>query len=196
MIPHYQLNKVKFTQTLFKKGYKNAAEFTKKHHINRSTLNHYLKGKGPLLDSYYEICHYLDVDPLFLLSPVNPLDAISHYDEIKPIIEEIVKTNSLLAVGLFGSRAKRSAKKFSDWDLGLTAGKQNLKPQEYYRLKDLIQNLSEDLPRSVDVIYLDEAPIWFFEEMDYDPLFLAGNRQSWNFFLGMKHGIQKKQKAK
>lgn len=189
----YHLDKLKFKKNLQQKGYKSISQWAEKHPLNRATLNHYFKGQGPILESYYELCDNLNADPLSLLSPLEAQSDIPDKEEIVPLLKTITTMFPQTAVGLFGSRAKGSFKKFSDWDFGLTGGEKNISPKEFLKIKNLIEDLSEDLPRSVDVIHLDEAPLWFLEELDYKPIFLAGDKQNWNFFLGVLSGIAKKQ---
>lgn len=156
------------------------------------TLHHYQEGNGPLSEAYYRLCDSLNIDPLELLTSVSSQNQNLALEEILPLIKKMAAKYPQVAFGLFGSRAKGTAKKFSDWDIGITGGSCVLNSQQYVKIKNEIMDLAEDLPRSVDVISLDAAPLWFWEEMDYSPIFLAGDEKSWQYFLGVLYGIKKK----
>lgn len=189
---HYALNTSLLQKYLKQKGYRNVADFVAQTGFNRMTIHHYQEGNGPFSETYYRLCNTLNIDPLELLTPVLSQNQNLHLDEILPLIKKMAAKYPPVAFGLFGSRAKGKAKKFSDWDIGITGGSEALNTWQYIKIKNDILDLAEDLPRSVDVIFLDAAPLWFWEEMDYTPIFLAGDEKSWQYFLGVLHGIQKK----
>lgn len=186
----YQISSQALEKAIHKQGYKSLTEFAQKASFNRMTLSHYLKGKGPLSDPYYELCNFLGEDPLKLLVPALS-ETFAHQQEILPLVKAVTQDHLLLAVGLFGSRACGKAKTYSDWDLGVTQGDQALSTKDYLSLKNEIQDLADDLPRCVDVINLDQAPGWFLKNITYQPVFLGGNEKSWQYFLGVLDGIQR-----
>lgn len=184
----YTINSSQLNEIAKKRGYESLSQFAMAHHINRSTLQHYLEGKGPLMEPFYQICNALSMDPLHLLSPMTP---VAFGEEIMPIIQSLSRGDPKLAMVLLGSRAKGTTKKFSDWDIGLTRGKIGLPSEEFIKLKNQAEELADHLVRSMDLVNLDGAPKWFLSGMDYTPVFLAGNNENWNYFLGVLHGIQK-----
>ena len=48
---------------------------------------------------------------------------------------------------------------------------------------------------SVDLVNLDQAPHWFLAGIDYEPIFLGGDREAFIHFKGVLHGIQKGEAA-
>lgn len=196
MLTRYQLNQDKFIDAVNKLGFMTVAEFCLKFKINRTTLNRYYQGIGPIMDSFYEICEALHQDPLQLLSRVSESSLTVDWNEIRLIVQTVVERFPDLAVGLIGSRARGDAKQYSDWDLAITGGIHSVSPERFFAIKELVAEMADNLPRSVDVVCLDDAPEWFIEEMNYEPLFLLGDEKNWNFFLGMKHGIQKRQETR
>ena len=189
----YCLNKDQLTAALKKAGHPSVYEFIKTKGFNRRTFYNYLHGQGgPIAEPFYDLCEKLNVDPLALLGPRSGQE---QQDRIHNLASIIVKRDPRLAVGLFGSRAKGKPKTNSDWDIGITKGIAGLTTNEYLRFKVKVGDLVEDWPQSVDVINLDQAPAWFFKEMDYEPIFLTGNEQSWNFFLGVLNGAKRTDKV-
>ncbi|EKD52374.1 MAG: hypothetical protein ACD_62C00043G0004 [uncultured bacterium] len=188
----YKVDETKFYLALKKAGFRSLSDFAQRNPVNRMTLFHYFKGQGPFSESYYTICASLGLDPLSLLSQVSAGIPCEFVDEILPIAELATKDNKQLAVMIIGSRAKGTSKQYSDWDLGLTTGSAPLTTHDYFRIKRVLTEAADDLPRSLDVVNLDQAPHWFLEKMDYTPIFLSGNRSAHDFFLGVLHGSQKK----
>lgn len=188
---HYKLDERQLTAQLRKLGFPTMSQFATRYGINRATLNNYLKGRGPFPESFYIIADALKMDPLQLLTPTSSKAHIPHLDEIAPMVMACSKVSSDIAVGLLGSRAAGGAKTYSDWDLGITAGARQLSTKEFLRIKQIVDDMGEDLPRAVDVMNLDESPEWFLKGIHYTPKFLAGNESSWAYFMGVLHGVQK-----
>ncbi len=187
----YKLKEEGLKLALKKKGFHAISELAKVTGFNRATLNSYLKGRGPLSEPYYELCSLLDKDPLQLLTPYRVDLKIEFTDEIIPIVQDIANKYPDVAVMLLGSRAKGKEKKYSDWDLGVTKGSKGLTTKEYFAVKSFVEDIVDDLPRSVDVVNLDNAPLWFLEGIDYDPIYLGGKQGAFEFFLGVLNGIKK-----
>ncbi len=186
----FKLSKAHLERVLQERGYSSLAAFCEQTKINRATIYHYMQGRGPLADAYYSLCDQLQVDPLSLLEEEKVSSDVD-VSEIRAIVEALCKRDCELAVGLFGSRAKGTARRFSDWDLGITRGVGGLGTREYFVLKQRVDDLSDNLARKVDVINLDAAPLWFLSGINYQPIFLLGNRNAWSYFMGVLDGIQK-----
>lgn len=185
----YGLSEPQFQRALSRLGYTNAAQFARAHRINRATLNNYLQGRGPLPESFYAIADALQVDPMQLLTPTASVGDIPKLEEIAHILAAIRAVSKHMAVGLLGSRARGTAKTYSDWDLGITCGMHPMPDEVFLRTRGMVDDLREDLPRGVDVVNLDAAPEWFLKGIQYTPKFLAGNESSWAYAMGVLHGI-------
>jgi len=187
----YRLDGGVLKRLIARNGYANVAQFAIRNRINRATLNNYLKGKGPLSESFYDLCQALKADPLTLLVPASSLPQVQYLDEIMPLVKAVTAHDEQVAIGLLGSRVKGTMRRYSDWDLGITHGAGRLTGEIFLGLKRIVDDLADDLPRNVDLMNLDQAPGWFLKGIDYDPIFLAGNETSWNYFLGVLHGARK-----
>lgn len=109
--------------------------------------------------------------------------------EVMPLVKSLKKNLLAGAVVLLGSRAKRRRPAtYADWDLGITGGKRAINSRTYLKLKALVDDLAENLPRQVDLVNLDAAPKWFFDGMDYEPIFLGGQKRIWNLKYKEIHG--------
>lgn len=189
-MPRYRLDAQKLKDIVRQKGFLHLNEFAKAFNVNRATLHHYLKGIGPISECYYNLCENLDIDPLEILSPI-PQSPVREYSEIIPVARALCREDFSLCVGLLGSRAKGTEKKYSDWDIGVTRGPAQISAREFLKIKQSVEDMAEDIPRKIDVVNLSAAPAWFIQAIDYEPVFLAGNKASWAFFMGVIHGAKK-----
>ena len=137
----------------------------------------------------------LGLDPLDLIVPEKDRAALGPIEEIRPVISALLRGGAGITIVLLGSRAKGRAGRFSDWDLGVTRPSAPINGKEFLSLRGIAADLSENLVRHVDVINLDAAPGWFWEGVDYEPIFLNGDKDGYSFLKGMLHGIKKNRQA-
>ncbi|MFH1830882.1 MAG: nucleotidyltransferase domain-containing protein [Pseudomonadota bacterium] len=187
----YHLDNQKLKRLVLSHGYAHLTEFARAHGFNRATLNHFIKGKGPFSEAFYAICEALNADPLSLLTPV-PESKFEELSEIMPIAGKLALFDNEIAVGLLGSRAKGKGRKYSDWDVGITRGRRPLGGVEFFRVKRIVEDIVDALPRHVDFINLDAAPEWFLHDIDYEPMYLVGDQSTWAYFLGVLHGTKRR----
>lgn len=192
----YILNEKLFQYRLRQKGYKNILDFAKQTKIHRNTISLYLKGKGIFSNSFERIASVLEIDPLELAIPVSDTSAsVQELDKIRPVIALLTQHDEKIAVVLLGSRAKGKNRRFSDWDIGILRSTPHVSGIEFLELKSAVSELSEDLPYNIDLINLDKAPRWFFEKMNYEPIFLDGDKQNFMYLKGIINGAKKKDAA-
>jgi predicted nucleotidyltransferase len=192
----YVLDRRAVTERMKALGYPNVSRFAARIGVHRNTILGYFRGKPVFASAFMKIARALSRDSLELIVPAGDMPALGeHFDEIRPIIAALFRRNPGIAVVLLGSRAKGRAKAFSDWDLGVTRPGAPIKGEEFLALRRVAADLAEDLVRNVDVVNLDAAPDWFWEGLDYEPVFLDGDRESYSFLKGMLHGIKKNHKA-
>ena len=167
-------------------------DFARQAGLHRNTVNLYLKGKDVFADAFARMAARLGCDPLELAIPVSDSDIpVKGIDEIRPIVAALVKHDKRIAVILIGSRARKRHHPHADWDIGVTGCDRPLDHAEHLEIKGIVDDLAEDLPHSVDVINLDAAPRWFLEGIDYDPVFLDGDRGGFLHFKGVLDGIKR-----
>jgi transcriptional regulator with XRE-family HTH domain len=195
MIDQYVLDRQKLETHLLEKGYGSLQEFVEKAGIHRNSLNDYLYGKKTVFCRVLEkMAATLEVDPLEIIQKKK-----NYIEQLPGPLQKRIKmlgiSFSHLAFTLIGSRARGSAKKHSDWDIGFTGGPDGLGTDTYLRVKSMFQNLTDDLVFSTQLVNLDQAPDWFLEDMDYKPIFLAGNEKAYFYFMGKFDEIQKSKVA-
>ena len=98
-----------------------------------------------------------------------------------------------MAVVLIGSRAKGSAKKFSDWDFGIVGFPEPVSSTDFLKYKNVVEDMSENIVRLVDLVNLDQAPVWFLEGIAGKVVFLDGNQEAFTYLKGVLNGITKQE---
>ncbi len=186
----YVLNRQAVSERMRERGFTNVSRFAGQIGVHRNTMLGYFRGKPVFASAFLKIAKALGCDPLDLIVPANdhPTD-IGPLDEIRPIIAALLKQSPSIAVVLLGSRAKGRAKQYADWDLGITRPTAPIDGREFLSLRGTAADLAEDLVRHVDVVNLDAAPGWFWEGIDYEPVFLDGDREGYTFLKGILQGI-------
>lgn len=192
----YTLDPKKVKKRLLSLGYKNLSDFAAKNAIHRNTLNDLLNGKSVFSNAFEKVAEKLKIDPMELLVPQSRFShSIPHIDEIKPVVAALVKKNKKMTVVLIGSRSRQRGKTFSDWDLGLFSLVSPISATDYLHCKRLAEELSEDLVRKIDVVNLNQAPLWFLENLKEGCLFLDGDHDSFVYLKGVINGIQREKQA-
>ena len=188
----YILDRPAFEKQLRALGFPNVSKFADRIGVHRNTILGYFRGKPVFSSAFLKIALALGRDPLDLIVSVGDMAAIpEHFEEVRPVIAAMLRKSPGITVVLLGSRAKGRAKTFSDWDFGVIRPATPIEGEEFLSLRRIADDLTEDLVRNVDVINLDVAPDWFWEGLDYDPVFLDGDREGYLFLKGMLHGIKK-----
>lgn len=189
----YILDEKAFRTRLTEFGYKNFSEFALKNNMHRNTLIKLIKGKDVFCNAFAKLTAVLKVDPLSLLthSPAPDQD-VSHMEEIEEFLSRLHARDKDLSIFLLGSRARGRAQEYSDWDIGVFRYPKSITGIEYLRLKREIEDQTQDLLRSVDLVNLNQAPGWFLENTMNDGfVFLKGNVATYHYFMGVLDGIRK-----
>lgn len=190
---HYYLDRDLFRKRLKELGYKNFKDFCAKTGLHRNTLQYYWLGRPLLSEKFVTIAAALDLDPKELMKVQRPQpENIGELSAILTLLSGVPHA----AVILLGSRARGGAKRYSDWDLGFTCGRDRLTGRQFLRLRGQVAELAESLPRKVDLVNLDCAPDWFLGTIDHSLQLLAGDVQSLHYFEGVVDGFRKCQTQK
>ncbi len=196
---NYFIDAKKTQKRIFELGYSSLADFASKAGIHRNTVQNLLKGQSIFSRAFEAVSKALRMDPLDLVSPQSDFPSkTTVIDEIRSIVAALVRKDRELAVVLIGSRAAQNtkkAKRYSDWDLGIVRYPRPLSGLEYLRLKNQVEEMSENLVRSVDLVNLNQAPAWFLEGLSGGVVFLDGNQEALTYLKGLTDGIQKEKAA-
>lgn len=166
-----------------KLGIQNLGELCKKANIHQNSITPYIqKKRSPFTQVVLDIANCLNM-------PATECICQSE-DEVTVKVKQMIMTalNPEHAVFLFGSRARGSANKFSDIDLGITGGNKKITFEEFSKIKSGIDDLFDNFSLSIDLVDLDLAPLDFLVDIEKDLTFLCGNQNTANFFLGYING--------
>lgn len=169
------------------KGIHTIEELSKQLNVHRNTILPYLSGQRALPDCLDRMLKLLDIAPGDAIVK-NVKSKIQPGLEISPLISQLVTSQPKNAYVLFGSRAKRTNKKYSDYDIGIYRIN-NLPFSELSKLIDLTEEWKSNKSYDVNVTNLSLADIDFLHNIQNDWIFLGGNLEAW-IDLQKKIGIE------
>jgi len=169
-----------------RKGIRSSSELAIKSGIHRNTANAIFAGKiSPFSNSFLKIAEFLEVNPKELVSDD---DVDSFEAQVKDSILKNLKEDLDIAYFIFGSRASKTARRYSDLDIGISGGMDRVESERFLELKEKFSELFEDLPINVDLSNFDDAPDWFLCDLKQDPIFLTGDIKDYYFIQGYISG--------
>lgn len=173
----YILDKSKFKGALKERGFRSIGDLADFLGIHRNSIHHYLSGNGVFPENFEKIINALGLKPEdILIEKEKPFT--SDLGGVAPIIDELQIRFPEVTFVLFGSRAKKRAQKYSDWDIGIYS-KKEIDHEKFRKISRMTEDLFEDLPYFVDIINLNEAGEYFLREISRNWKFLAGKLNGW-----------------
>lgn len=144
--------------------------------IHRNTIHYYLSGHGVFPEKLEKILDQLSLHPAEILirkkSTDNPLVSIA------PLVDRLQQKFSDAAFVLFGSRARKAARQYSDWDVGVYC-QQGLTHERYRQMLREKEEWEERASYLIDVVNLNRADRDFLQSICEGWTFLGGNLGSW-----------------
>ncbi len=142
--------------------------------IHRNSISNYLSGKCLLPDSVEKILNSLGVNSMDAFNVVSDSEQTEAQQVLANVIGGVVRRCPDSSIILFGSRARKKNRKYSDFDLGvLRDGPLSLK--EWSDLRNIVDENTEDLPFQVDLVDLGRADEKFLSGISRDAKFLGGS---------------------
>lgn len=165
------LDRQKFIASLKSQGIKSFLEMSRVSGLHRNTINHYLKGGSIYQTAFLEICKILHVEPTDLTAakPTN----IAIPPELANLLDTLHCHFPQLTFVLFGSRARKTPKRFSDWDIGFFA-KEKFSHQTHLNLLKMADDHLENTLIEINLVNLQEASADFLKTIASDLIFLTG----------------------
>jgi predicted nucleotidyltransferase len=191
-----KLSPLKLSRKMKEEGISSLQALGKKSGLHRNTLYPLMRGeRSPFSSSYLRLCQTLGVSPIELLEE----PAGSALDVIGAALQRGIETfdpgRQSLAFCLFGSRATGKAKRFSDYDVGVTGGERPLDSKLFLKIKEYLLSACDDLAVKVDLVNFDQAPLSFVLDFDSPLSFIAGYEGSMEYLKGKIDGLKANQKA-
>lgn len=167
----------KFYKALQEKGYPTLGALAKELKIHRNTIHYYLCGRSVFPEKLNKILVALELEPEeILLKKESP--RLLCLEPIAETVDQLKKEFPKLTFILFGSRAKATAHKYADWDLGVFSQKGI--PHEIYRkVKRHLESIAEGSPFFMDLTNLNRADAEFLKNISRNWIFLGGMLKDW-----------------
>ena len=171
----YIIDNDRFQEALQKAGYRTIQQLAQKLSIHRNTIHHFLAGAPVFPESISKIFSALGVEPFEILKRTRKDYGV---DLIAVLTDALLETKGNMCIVLFGSRARGSNKKFSDFDLGVYS-RDGMDHREYLKLLTCKDDNAEDLPVTVDLVNLNRADKDFLGSIGTDMRFIGGRLSDW-----------------
>ncbi len=174
------LDKQRLTRAMKKRGIHSLHELSRAIGTHRNTLHHYLAGRDVFAKSISDVLSFLEVEPAEIIVKKSDhlLTEDQSFEKIAPAIDALHRAFPSTTFILFGSRARRTAGQYSDWDLGVYQ-KKGLDHKIYRSIRIAAQSLFEKTPYFVDVVNLNAAEPAFLREISKAWKFLTGSQTDW-----------------
>lgn len=171
------LNKARVLEAMEREGYPSLQALADTLGLHRNTLHYFLSGHRVLPESVERLLETLHLTPQDALQEkaVGPSTAEAQVDELVDTLHAELPNACFI---LFGSRASKKAKKYSDWDIGVFS-RDGIPHETFRELLKIKNNLVEALPFLVDLVNLNRADATFLKNAAQGWQFLTGRRLDW-----------------
>jgi len=178
----FVLDPIKFQRAMERAGFQSVQQLALRLGIHRNTIQHFLSGASVFPNSITKILDLLRVEPNEIIGRSQREYGI---ETVKDLVDAMLDMKNDMCVVLFGSRARGTQKRFSDFDLGVYA-KNGIDHQQYLSLLACKEERSENLPVFVDLVNLNRADKNFMAGIVAEMCFIGGRLSDW---LTLKGGV-------
>ncbi len=164
-------------QAIHAHGFGSVKNFADSLGLHRNTVGNYLAGKTGLPTALGRILNALDLTPADVLSLSLRHKSVPGLS-LTDLIEDLHVAVPGAAFVLFGSRARGTAKPYSDYDIGVY----HIEGMEfaiYSRLLDIAADWNDDSIVAAQLVDLGRADASFVHAAADDLTFLAGSYAAW-----------------
>ena len=179
----YALNVDYIKQVAKSKGYKGLKPLLEQLGLHRNTLDRYMRNSQILPKSIEKVFNALDI-------PIEKglYKSISQDDlPIDELVHEIHLLYPNISIFLFGSRAKGTARKYSDYDLGLYSNHE-ISFSDFLKIVELKERFEENSPVRVDCVNLTIADKNFITGIFPHIRMLVGFEKDFNNLRKLAYG--------
>ncbi len=181
------LDTTRLQQEIHAHGFASLKDFADSVGVHRNTVGNYLSGKTALPDGLARILEALDLEPSEVLS-LSVLRRHVPGLAVAGLIGSLHAAAHDAALVLFGSRAQGTAKRYSDYDIGVFRS-EGLDFPTFSRLLDLVGEWNQESLLRAQLVDLTRADGPFLDSLAGDLQFLAGCHAAWRDLL-RKAGMQ------
>ena len=174
---HIALDSERLERAIAARGFASVKEFAEAIGLHRNTVGNYLTGKTSLPGGLARILSALDLEPGDVLT-VEPRPRRVAGLAVTSLVETLHEALPGAAFVLFGSRARGTAKHFSDYDLGVWET-EKLELASYSGLLDMVEEWNASSLHTAQLVDLTRATGSLLRSIAPDVVFLAGSYTAW-----------------
>lgn len=171
------LDDTRLRREIHARGYSSARQFADAIGVHRNTVGSYLSGRAAMPGALGRILEALDLTPADVLSLSRRRRRVPGL-AVADLVDRLSDQHPDLAVVLFGSRARGTAKRHSDYDLGVYCNTL-LEFARFSRLLDQVGTWNAESLSTVQLVDLSRAGEDFLDSIADDLVFLAGSCSAW-----------------
>lgn len=175
--PYYVLNREVFQAAMASRGFRSTADLAANLGIHRNSISNYLNGSPVFPEVLHKILNVLRIDIANALKLEAP-SLCEGASTVATLVDQIAAQEALSCVVLFGSRARGTPKRFSDYDLGVYSEKV-LPFSKFSEMLPLVDDWNESHMQTAQLTNLSLAEPSFLEEIGPDLRLLAGSYVAW-----------------
>lgn len=171
------LDETRLREEIRARGYSTAKQFADAIGVHRNTVGNYLSGSAGMPGALGRILEALDLTPGDVLSLSRQRRQVPGL-AIADLLDRLLQAEPGMAVVLFGSRARGSAKPYSDYDIGIY----RVEPMafaDFSQLLDLASIWNDESLSTVQLVDFNRADTDLLHRVADDLVFLAGSYSAW-----------------
>lgn len=170
----YELDSKKLTDTIKTSRFKSISKLAQSIGVHRNTISHFFKeGVSVIPESLTKLFSALGKDAREYIVLKN-----DQRKEIAFVVDHIHELNPKCCITLFGSRARGTNRKYSDYDIGIYS-REGIDHVTYCKIIDKVDQITDDFPYLVQVVNLNRADQLFMDSIRSDLIFLGGRMTDW-----------------
>jgi predicted nucleotidyltransferase len=167
----YILSETALKSKLSHSGYATQEAFCRETGYSRNTLASYLKGKSVFHPKFEELARILKSAPTDLILVQKAFNAQGTI--LEKMISRLRPFFHQYAFVLFGSRAKETHDRGSDWDVGIYHTK-TIPGNVFLNVRRKVDDVIEEAPQNIELTNLTLADRDFLKDLKGSVQFLAG----------------------
>ena len=175
--PQLLLDATRLRREIRARGFSGVRDFADAVGVHRNTVGSYLSGRTALPSALARILEELDLAPAEVLSLSRRRRRMPGL-AVSSLVETLHGVMPEAALVLFGSRARGTAKRYSDYDIGVYRI-DALEFSQFSRLLDSVSAWNEESVVAAQLVNLTRADASFLGDLADDLVFMAGSHAAW-----------------
>jgi predicted nucleotidyltransferase len=177
----YILNRQRFHEAMEQRGFSSIEQLSRFVGVHRNTIHYYLSAVRVIPDGLERLLDALSLSAAEAIFRELPKTSDEPLETIAPLVDLLAQAESRCCYVLFGSQAKGTGRKYSDFDIGVYA-ETGIDHDCFIRLMGINEDWEEQSPVLVDLVNLRKDEEEFLMNIAKDAVFLGGSFVQWMDF--------------